>query len=135
MSHLSLISDSSLLSDSFVLGSSGAIIIYFASAINIISYAPPEMSGVISAWTQVVAQVGGTITLAVQSAFEGQLLFNWMNSAGRTFWFIFAWTAALGLQYIVFYRNIGTPVEEHEKYKRAISQETREDTPAPSSEV
>lgn len=37
----------------FVLGSAGAMICYFGSAINVIAYAPPEMSGVMGAWTQV----------------------------------------------------------------------------------
>lgn len=99
------------------------MIVYFASAINIISMAPPEMAGVISAWTQVVTQIGATVTLAVQSAFEGKLLFSWMDSAGRTFWFIFAWTAALALQFVIFYRTNSTPQEEHAKFRKATAAE------------
>jgi len=47
-----------------VLGSAGAMITYFASAIDLISYCPPEMAGVAGAWTQVLAQVGGAVALA-----------------------------------------------------------------------
>jgi hypothetical protein len=86
---------------------------YFGSAISVVVYAPPEMSGVISAWVQVVAQVGGAVALAVQAAFETEDLSNWMTSAGRTFWFIVAWVAVLGLQYRILWRRPGTPEEEH----------------------
>lgn len=47
----------------YVMGSTGAMIVYFGSAISVVVYAPPEMSGVISAWSQVVSQVGGAIAL------------------------------------------------------------------------
>jgi hypothetical protein len=105
----------------FVLGSAGAMITYFGSAISVLVYAPPEMSGVISAWTQVVAQVGGAVALAVQAAFETTDLADWMKGAGRTFWFVLAWIAVLGLQYVIFWRKPGTPVEEHDLARRRIA--------------
>lgn len=109
----------------FVIGSSGSMLIYFASAINMIAHSPPEISGVVSAWTQVVAQIGASVTLAVQSAFEDALLGSWMKSAGRTFWFIFAWSTVLGLQYVVCYRQSGSPSEEHAKFRSLVDE--RED--------
>lgn len=45
-----------------VIGSTGAMIVYFGSVISILVYAPPEMSGVISAWTQVIAQVSPIVS-------------------------------------------------------------------------
>lgn len=113
--------DASLRPSRFLLGSTGSMIVYFASAINIVSLAPPEIAGVVSAWTQVVAQIGAAITLAVQSAFEGKLIFSWRQSAGLTFWFIFAWTAALSLQFVIFCRASSPPEEEHRKYREAIA--------------
>lgn len=98
------------------------MITYFGSAISVLVYSPPEMSGVISAWTQVVAQVGGAIALAVQAAFETEDLADWMKSAGRTFWFILAWSAVLGLQYRILWRRPGTPAEEHEMARKRIAQ-------------
>lgn len=95
-------------------------LVYFASAVNIIIYAPPEMAGVISSWTQVLAQVGGAIALGVMAAFETEDLTKWMESAGRTFWFVFGWSAAIGLQYVIFWRQPGTPAEEHELVRRRI---------------
>lgn len=106
----------------YVLGSAGAMLCYFASAVNIVVFAPPEMSGVISAWVQVVAQVSGAVTLAVQAAFETEDFADWMQSAGRTFWFVFAWVAVLGLQYVIFYTKPGTPEEEHELARKRIAE-------------
>lgn len=102
------------------------MITYFASAISVLVYAPPEMSGVISAWTQVVAQVGGAVALAVQAAFESEDLSDWMKSAGRTFWFILAWVAVLGLQYSIFWRKPGTPLEEHELARKRIQEKGKD---------
>jgi hypothetical protein len=68
-----------------VLGSAGAMIAYFASAINLISYCPPEMAGVAGAWTQVLAQVGGAVALAVQAGLQTNLV-DWRESSGRACW-------------------------------------------------
>jgi hypothetical protein len=87
--------------------------------INIVSYCPPEMGGVIGAWVQVVAQVGGAICLAVQAAFDKDIT-NWKQSGARAYWFMLAWAAVLCLQYGVFYKQPGTPEEEHEKARKRI---------------
>ncbi|KAK8869869.1 hypothetical protein IAR55_000437 [Kwoniella newhampshirensis] len=104
----------------FILGSAGAVMCYFAAAINLITYCPPEMAGVAGAWTQVVTQVAGAITLAVQASFEGDGL-DWHLAGRRSFWFVFAWTAVLVLQYVVFYKTPGTPEEEHEATRKRIA--------------
>ncbi|WWD15856.1 hypothetical protein CI109_100280 [Kwoniella shandongensis] len=105
----------------YVIGSAGAVITFFASAINLITYCPPEMAGVAGAWTQVMAQVGGAVTLAVQASFQGEGLFDWKLSGRRSYWFQFAWTAVLTIQYVVFYKQPGTPEEEHEAARKRIA--------------
>ncbi|WVF72255.1 hypothetical protein IAT40_007067 [Kwoniella sp. CBS 6097] len=104
----------------YILGSAGAVITFFASAINLISYCPPEMAGVAGAWTQVVAQIGGAITLAVQASFEGEGIRDWKLVGRRSFYFQIAWTAVLTIQYVVFYKTPGTPEEEHEAARKRI---------------
>lgn len=117
----------------YIIGSAGAMIgeytlrrslitVYFGAAVSILVYSPPEMSGVISAWVNVQAQIGGAIALAIQSAFETEDIADWMKGAGRTFWFMFAWVGFLGLQYIVFWKKPGTPAEEHELTRRRIAE-------------
>lgn len=103
-----------------LLGSSGAIISYFASAVNLISYCPPEMAGVAGAWTQVLAQIGGAICLAVQAGLQTNNLADWKQSSGRAFWFLVAWVAVLAITYVVFHREPGTPEEEHELARKRI---------------
>ncbi|WWC61164.1 uncharacterized protein I303_103744 [Kwoniella dejecticola CBS 10117] len=105
----------------FILGSAGAVVTYFASAINLISYCPPEMAGVAGAWTQVLAQIAGAITLAVQASFEGDGIADWKLVGRRSFYFQIAWTAILVIQYLVFYKTPGTPEEEHEAARRRIA--------------
>nr|XP_019013488.1 efflux protein EncT [Kwoniella pini CBS 10737]OCF52269.1 efflux protein EncT [Kwoniella pini CBS 10737] len=105
----------------FILGSAGAVVTYFASAINLISYCPPEMAGVAGAWTQVMAQIAGAITLAVQASFEGAGISNWKLVGRRSFYFQIAWTAILVIQYLVFYKTPGTPEEEHEATRQRIA--------------
>ena len=131
----------------FLLGSAGAVFTFFGSAINIVTYSPPEMSGVIGAWTQVVAQVGAAIVLAVQGGFEGSgsggeslnalgtvpgglqkfvpaelLREQWKNTAARTYWFQIAWTALLCIQYVAVYKTPGTAEEEHEATRKRIAE-------------
>lgn len=106
----------------FLLGSSGAIISYFASAVNLISYCPPEMAGVAGAWTQVLAQIGGAICLAVQAGLQTNDLADWKQSSGRAFWFLVAWVAVLAITYVVFHREPGTPEEEHELARKRIKE-------------
>lgn len=77
------------------------------------------MGGVAGAWTQVLAQIGGAVTLAVQAAFDDDIL-NWKKSGARAYWFLIAWTALLAGQYVVFYKRPGTPEEEHEKARQRI---------------
>lgn len=93
------------------------------SRINIVSYCPPEMGGVIGAWVQVLAQVGGAVCLAVQAAFDEDIT-NWKQSGARAYWFLLAWTAILCGQYAVFYKQPGTPEEEHEKARKRIMEST-----------
>ncbi|ODO03412.1 efflux protein EncT [Cryptococcus wingfieldii CBS 7118] len=104
----------------FVLGSVGAVMSFFASAINLIQYCPPEYSGVAGGWTQVMSQVAGAITLAVQASFEGDGLMDWNKAARRSFYFQIAWTAALALQFVIFYKTPGTTEEEHEATRKRI---------------
>ncbi|WRT67097.1 uncharacterized protein IL334_004063 [Kwoniella shivajii] len=106
----------------FVLGSGGAVLTYMASAINLITYCPPEMAGVSGAWVQVIAQVAGAITLAVQASFEGGGFADWKHVGGRSFYFQIAWTAVLTIQYVVFYKTPGTPEEEHEAARKRIAE-------------
>ena len=134
----------------FLIGSAGAVFTFFGSAINIVTYSPPEMSGVIGAWTQVVAQVGAAIILAVQAGFEGSgssaghgqnlnalgaaaggldkivpaqmLRDQWWNTAARTYWFQIAWTAILCIQYVAAYKAPGTAEEEHERTRKRIAE-------------
>ncbi len=104
----------------FILGSAGAIITYFASSINLITYCPPEMAGVAGAWTQVLAQVGGAIALAVQAGLQTNNISDWKHSSARSFWFMLAWIAVLSLQYIVFYKQPVSQEEEHELARQRI---------------
>ncbi|WVN85286.1 uncharacterized protein L203_100431 [Cryptococcus depauperatus CBS 7841] len=104
----------------FLLGSAGAVITFYASVINLISYCPPEMAGVAGAWTQVIGQVAASITLAVQASFQGEGVTDWKKSGRRSFYFQLAWTAVLAIQYVVFYKKPGTAEEEHEAARRRI---------------
>lgn len=110
----------------YLLGSSGATLIYFASAINLITYCPPEMAGVASAWVQVLAQVGGAITLAVQAGLQGDSIFDWRNGPARGFWFMLAWTAVLGGQFVLFYKTPASVEEEHAAARKRIEETTGE---------
>ncbi|WWD03085.1 hypothetical protein V865_001131 [Kwoniella europaea PYCC6329] len=106
----------------FVIGSFGAMITYFASGINIVTYGPPEMAGVMGAWVNVLAQIGGAITMAVQAGLQdtSSILPEWSKSGSRTWYFMIAWTVVLGIQFIVFYKTPGTPQEEHELARKRI---------------
>ena len=92
------------------------------TSINFISYCPPEMAGVAGAWTQVVTQTAGAVCLAVQVAFVKDVN-DWATSAAPSFYFMIAWTAVLCLQYLVLYRQPGTPEEEHEKVRARMPRE------------
>jgi uncharacterized membrane protein len=80
------------------------------------------MAGVAGAWTQVVTQTAGAVCLAVQVAFVKDIN-EWATSAAPSFYFMIAWTAVLCLQYLVLYRQPGTPEEEHEKVRARMPQE------------
>ncbi len=77
------------------------------------------MSGVAGAWTQVLAQVGGAITLAVQAGLQTNIA-DWKHSSARAFWFMVAWVAALSLQYVIFYRQPESQEKEHELARARI---------------
>ncbi|ORX36582.1 major facilitator superfamily domain-containing protein [Kockovaella imperatae] len=104
----------------FIIGSAGAMITYFASAINLISYCPPSRAGVAGAWCQVLAQVGGAICLAVQAGLQTDDLADWKKSSGRAYWFMVAWVAVLSLQYLILYRKPASVAEEHERAMQRI---------------
>ncbi|WVQ78044.1 hypothetical protein IAT38_000125 [Cryptococcus sp. DSM 104549] len=106
----------------FILGSAGAVLTYFTSSINLITYCPPEMAGVAGAWTQVMAQIASAVTLAVQASFQGDGVTNWNMAARRSFWFQVAWTAVLTIQFVVFYKQPGTAEEEQEATRKRIAE-------------
>lgn len=103
-----------------VIGSIGAVITFFASSINLITYCPPEMAGVAGAWTQVLAQVGGAVTLGVQAGLQTDNLADWTHSSARAFWFMIAWVAVLAGQYVIFYRQPDSQEREHEMARERI---------------
>ncbi|WVQ78053.1 hypothetical protein IAT38_000134 [Cryptococcus sp. DSM 104549] len=110
----------------FIIGSAGAFLTFFASALNLITYCPPEMAGVAGAWTQVISQISGAITLAVQASFLGDGIYDWKSAGRRPFYFQIAWTAALAIQYMIFYRKPGTPDEEHVRARERIAARGKE---------
>ncbi|OCF33013.1 efflux protein EncT [Kwoniella heveanensis BCC8398] len=110
----------------FLLGSFGAMIGFFASAINVITYCPPEMAGVAGAWTNVIAQIGGAVTLAVQAGMQGTGFVTWEKSVARTWYFMIAWTALIAIQFVVFYKEPMTPEEEHDAARKRIMETTGE---------
>lgn len=85
----------------YILGSAGAISIYLASAINLVTICPPETSGVIAAWVQVVAQAGGSIALAIQAGLNGGDVVEWKTDA-KGYWFLLGGVCAA--QFVVFYK-------------------------------
>ncbi|KAL7421600.1 hypothetical protein Q5752_003369 [Cryptotrichosporon argae] len=103
----------------FIIGSGGAIAAYLTSAIAIITYCPPESGGVAGAWTQVVAQIGGAVALAVQSGLEQPILTEWKPNA-RAYWYELALFGVVGTAFLVFYKTPGTPEDEHEAARRRI---------------
>lgn len=96
-----------------VIGSAGAILMFMAAGVNLVTYCPPEMGGVAGAWNQTMAQIGAAIALAVQSGLEGKTLHDWRYNA-RSFWFEFAAFGAVAAAYAIFYRKPLSPDEEHE---------------------
>lgn len=80
------------------------------------------MAGFAGAWTQVVTQTAGAVCLAVQVAFVKDIN-DWATSAAPSFYFMIAWTAILCLQYLILYRQSGTPEEEHEKVRARMPRE------------
>ena len=85
------------------------------------------MAGVAGAWTQVLAQVGGAVALAVQAGLQTDNLSDWPKSSGRAYWFMVAWVAVLSLQYVIFYRKPEGVAEEHEKARKRIREAGQED--------
>ncbi|WVQ99577.1 hypothetical protein IAU59_006713 [Kwoniella sp. CBS 9459] len=110
----------------FIIGSFGAMIGFFASAINVITYCPPEMAGVAGAWTNVIAQIGGAVTLAVQAGMQGTGFVTWEKSVSRTWYFMIAWTALIAIQFVVFYKEPMSPEEEHDAARKRILESTGE---------
>ncbi|OWZ51699.1 hypothetical protein C351_03567 [Cryptococcus neoformans c8] len=106
----------------FILGSAGAIMTYFCTSINLITYCPPDMAGVAGAWVQVMAQVASAITLAVQASFEGEGVADWNMAARRSFYFQIAWTAVLCIQFVIFFKKPSSPEEAHEATRRRIAE-------------
>ncbi|KAL8283968.1 hypothetical protein RQP46_005081 [Phenoliferia psychrophenolica] len=99
----------------FILGSAGAIMSIFASSINLIQSCPPEKAGVTGAWVQVLSQVGGSVCIAVQAGLQGSDYKVWSSSAANGYWFVFAYTGVLALQYVIFYKTPASTEEEHER--------------------
>ncbi|WVQ71581.1 hypothetical protein IAR50_001121 [Cryptococcus sp. DSM 104548] len=106
----------------YILGSAGAILTYFCTSINLITYCPPEMAGVAGALVQVVAQIASAVTLAVQASFEGEGVEDWNMAARRSFYFQIAWTAVLCIQFVVFFRKPTSPEEAHEATRKRIAE-------------
>ena len=79
------------------------------------------MAGVAGAWAQVLAQVGGAVTLAVQAGLQTDLT-DWKKSSGRAFWFLVAWFAVGTIQYVVFFKPFGTAEEEHAATRQRIKE-------------
>ncbi|TYJ53179.1 hypothetical protein B9479_006207 [Cryptococcus floricola] len=104
----------------FILGSAGGMAIMIASSINFVRMCPPEMAGVAGAWTGVVFQVGGAITLAVQAGLESPNPTTFMDSGAKAYYFIIGWTVVLAGAYGVFYRTPKSVGEEHEEARRRI---------------
>ncbi|KAL1407889.1 hypothetical protein Q8F55_007325 [Vanrija albida] len=105
----------------FVIGSMGAISVFMASGINLISFCPPEMGGVAGAWTQGLAQVGSAIALGVQAGLEGTELADWKHNA-RSFWYEFAALALVATVYAVFYSEPRGTLEEHSLTRERIAE-------------
>ena len=111
----------------YLLGSAGAMLTFFATSINLITYTPPEYSGVAGAWTQTVAQLGGAICLAVQGGLQTKDVADWKHSGARAFWFMVAWIAVLSLQYVIFYKKPETQAREHELARQRIREAIGDD--------
>ncbi|WWC89219.1 uncharacterized protein L201_004137 [Kwoniella dendrophila CBS 6074] len=107
---------------SFIIGSFGAMLIYVACTINLITYGPPSMAGVFGAWTNVLAQVGGAITMAVQAGLQDTTNKppKWSLSGSRTCYFLIGWVTVLAIQFLVFFKQPGTPEEEQELAMKRI---------------
>lgn len=73
-----------------------------------------------SAWTQVLAQVGGAICLAVQAGLQGPDISDWKNGGSRGFWFMFAWTAVCAGQFVILYKEPQSIEVEHELARERI---------------
>ena len=111
----------------YIIGSAAAIITFFASSINLITYTPPEYSGVAGAMVQTIAQLGGAIALAVQAGLQTKDVANWKQSGARSFWFMVAWVAVLSLQYVIFYRQPESQAREHELARQRMREANKDD--------
>ncbi|KAL1410473.1 hypothetical protein Q8F55_004484 [Vanrija albida] len=105
----------------FVLGSSGAVVMYMASGINLIAFCPPEMGGVAGAFSQALAQVGGAIGLAMQAGLSRGSHANWKRDA-TSYWYQLVATALVAVIYVVCYSTPSTAEEEHRLTRERIAE-------------
>ena len=103
-----------------MLGGTGAFLCVMAAGVNLVAHCPPEMAGVAGAWQQVMAQIGGSIFLAVQAALNGTSIASWDRDR-RVFWFTIAAFVVNGIAYAVFYRHPESLEVEHDKTRRRIA--------------
>ncbi|WVQ70534.1 hypothetical protein IAR50_000053 [Cryptococcus sp. DSM 104548] len=107
----------------FIIGSAGSMAIMIASSINFVRMCPPEMAGVAGAWTGVVFQVGGAITMAVQAGLETPNPVTFMDSGAKVYYFIIGWTVLLASAYGIFYKTPRSVGEEHEEARKRFAGE------------
>lgn len=106
----------------FVIGSAGSMILTFASSVNFVQMCPPEMAGVAGAWTSVLFEIGGAITLAVQAGMEKPDPFTFMDIGAKVYYFIIGWTVVLSGIYVAFYKQPKALAVEHEETRTRIMQ-------------
>lgn len=68
-----------------------------------------------------LAQVGGSICLAVQAGLQTKNIADWPKSSGRAYYFMLAWAVVCGGAYVIFHRPYGTPEEEHRRARARIA--------------
>ncbi|WWC62078.1 uncharacterized protein I303_104668 [Kwoniella dejecticola CBS 10117] len=106
----------------FLLGSFGAMIVHYTTAISIVTYCPPEMGGVSGAFINTVAQIGASVALSVQAGLQdtSNEIPEWSVSGSRTWYFMIAWVSLLALQFIIFFKQPASPEKEHELARKRI---------------
>ncbi|AFR92418.2 efflux protein EncT [Cryptococcus neoformans var. grubii H99] len=106
----------------FIIGSAGSMILMFASSVNFVQMCPPEMAGVAGAWTSVLFEIGGAVTLAVQAGMEKPDPFTFMDVGAKVYYFIIGWTVVLSGVYVAFYKQPKALDVEHEETRKRIMQ-------------